>query len=374
MRKMFAAKILPSLAVLLLLAHAAPAQTATDPRTALAAFPDSQAVLFINARRIVNEMMPRLMPPADYKKMLAEAQKVGLDVRELDYAAIGVRFAEPAPASGLPEFVMIIRGDFNADALLAIARIGLESEKIQRRQETYGSKTLEIIDTTGVERQMTGGTDDKPGEQPKPSPYPEMAVTTLDSNTILVGVPAYVKAAIDSTGGAGRLKASTLELAAHDPQALWSLTAEIPATLSNDMHKYGVPANQELDQMLGWMKQISISQGMSALDYTLHAALLTDQPEHASAFSGLLRMGLLAAQTALSKEAAKKGSKDAVKAQQALGALKTVVNRAEGSTLVLSVAVPQKTVAALVTDAMSKKPTPATGKRKPGTRRATRRR
>lgn len=376
MRKLIPARLLLSLALLLTITHAATAQVASDARGALTPFPDSQAVLFINARRIVNEMMPRVMPPADYQKMLAEAQKVGFDARELDYAAIGVRFAEPAPANGLPEFVVVVRGDFSADAMLALARIGLEAGKMTRRQETYGSKTLEIIDTSKIDNpaadsDVAPNSDAKPGEGPKPAPYPEVAFTTLDSNTLVVGVPSYVKAAIDAMGGGqGRLKSSMLDLAANDPQAIWSLTADIPTTLADQLHKFGAPANQEMDQMLGWMKQISLSQGMTALDYTMRAALLTDQPEHASAFSGLIRMGMLAAQTMLTQEAAKKGSKDAIKARQALAMLKTAVNRTEGSTLVLSVSVPQKTVADLVRSEMSKQ-TPAT-KGKP-TRRTGRR-
>jgi hypothetical protein len=358
MRKLFPARILPSLALLLVLAHAATAQVATDARAALSTFPDSQAVLFVNARRIVNEMLPRVMPPLEYRKMLAEAQKAGFNPHELDYAVVGVRFAEPAPANGMPEFVVVIRGDFNTDALLALARVALSAEKLERRRESYGGKTLEIIDTMSIKKLAEG--DANPEDKPKPEPYPEIAFTTLDSNTLVIGVPAYVKSTIDSASGQGRLKAATLELAASDPRALWSLTAELPPALADYLHKYGAPTNEELDQMLGWMKQISLSQGMNTLDFTLQAALLTDQPEHASAFSGLVRMGLLAVQTALTQEAAKKRGKDAVQARQALAALKTAVNRTDGSTLILGVSVPQKAVAELVQSEVSKKKMAAT--------------
>jgi hypothetical protein len=125
--------------------------------------------------------------------------------------------------------------------------------------------------------------------------------------------------------------------------------------------------------MLGWVKQVSLSQGMTALDYTLKAALLTDQPEHASAFSGLVRMGLLAAQTALSNEAAKKKGKEAVQARQGLAVLRTVVNRTEGSTLVLGLSVSQKAVTDFIASQSAKKTTPAPKGRR-ARRRATRRR
>jgi hypothetical protein len=374
MRKLTHTRILLPLALLLAHAASASAQAPLDARGALTAFPDAQAVLYINAHRIINEAMPRVIPPARYKQMLADTQKIGFDVRGLQYAAVGVRFADPAPANGLPEFVVVVKGDFNADALLALARVGLGTQNMKSRDESYGAKTIQIIDTTGLNKMMgSGGGGD--GSTPKPSPYPEIGVTTLDSNTLVMGVPAYVKAAIDAAGGQGTLSASTLDLAAHDPQALWSFTANIPPTLLEQMHKFGVPPNAEMDRMLAWMKQLSLSQGLSALNFTLNAALATDQAEHASAVSGIIRMGLMAAQSALSEEAANKRGKDAIEARQALNVLRTMTNRTEGNTLVLGFSVPVKTVADLVGKEMATQSTPA-GKatRRTGRKGATRRR
>jgi hypothetical protein len=371
MRKLTPPRFLPVLALLLALAGSAAAQTNVDARSALATFPDSQAVLYINAHRIMNEALPRIMPPVEYQKLLAQAQKVGFDARGLEYAAVGVRFVEPAPASGMPEFVVVVRGNFNADSLLALARVSFEADKVARRQETYGSKTIEIIDMTSAGKSSEDKDVNTPEEKPKPSSYPELAVTVFDTNTLIVGVPAYVKSAIDAAGGQGQLKSSTLELATQDPQALWSLTAEIPASLAETFHKFGVKPNEEFDEMLGWMKQINLSQGMNALDFTINAALLTDQPEHASAFNGFVRMGILALQAELSEEAAKKRGKDAAQARQGLAVLKTVVNRADGNTLIISGSIPQKSVADFVHNEMSKKPA---AKKSSPKRRTTRRR
>ncbi len=372
MRKLLPARLLPSLALLFALAQAAPAQVAApvDTRGALAALPDSQAVLFVNVRRIVNEMLPKLMPPAEYQKMLTEVQKVGFDARGVEYAAVAVRLADPPPASGLPEFVIVVKGNFNADTLLALGRVVAGAQNVKTRSETYGSKTLEIIDLQALGK-PADGTAAEGGDRPKPSPYPEVAVTALDSSTLVAGVPAYVRAAVDAGGGRGALKPSMIDLAAHDPQALWSLTAELPPSLVDYLHKTGMPASQQSDEMISWVKQLSVAQAMDALNYTLSASVLTDSPEHASAFSGLVRMGLLAAQTALNAEAAKQTPKDKdyVKTQAALSALRTFVNRTDGTTLHLSLSVPQKTVAQLVRQEMTKKPAPNTTT-KPTRRRA----
>jgi hypothetical protein len=337
---------------------AAAQQTPIDTRGALAAFPDSQAVFFINARRIVNEMMPRVMQPADYKKLVTQAEQVGIDVRGVQYVAVGVRLVDPPPANGIPEFVIILKGGFNADSMIALGHAALGAQNMKSRHETYGSKTIEILDTAQFNKPADGG-DPNAAPKPNPIPFPEIGVMALDADTLVVGVPAYVKAAADSAGGQGGLNASTLNLATHDPQALYSFTAVLPPTLADYLHKVGVPANEEADQMISWVKQLSIAQGMDALNFTMNAALLTDAPEHASAFSGLIRMGLLAAQTGLSQEAAKKKNpKDAEQARIALAALKTFVNRTEGNTLHLSISVPQKTVAELVRKEMAKDSTP----------------
>ncbi|MFL6257553.1 MAG: hypothetical protein ACJ74T_21320 [Pyrinomonadaceae bacterium] len=358
MSKLKPARLLLPLVLLFALAHTAAAQI--DARRALSGLPDSQAVLYVNAHRIIHDMLPRVMPPAEYTKMLNEAQKVGFDARGIDYVAVGARLADPPPANNLPEFVVVIHGNFNADTLLALGRVAAGSQNISPRRETYGSKTLEIIDLQSLSRKPEGseGADGQSNAMPKSMPYPEVAVMALDANTLVAGVPSYVKAVVDAAGGRSTLKSSMLDLATRDPQALWSLTVELPPTLVDYLHKAGIPANQEADQMIGWVKQVSLAQSMDALDYSMHASLLTDAPEHASAFSGLIRMGLLAAQTALSSEVAKMKPKDKDydKAHAALDTLKTFVNRTEGNTLLLSVSVPQKTVNDLVRKEMAPKP------------------
>ena len=188
----------------------------------------------------------------------------------------------------------------------------------------------------------------------------------LDANTLVAGVPSYVKAVVDAAGGRGALRSSMVELASRDPQALWSLTVELPPNLYEHLRKVGAPANQEAEQMVGWVKQLSLAHGMDALNYSLSASVLTDAPEHASAFSGIVRMGVLAAQTGLSSEAAKQTPKhkDYARTRAALNAIKTFVNRTEGNTLLLSVSVPQKTVYDLF-----KKEMAGSTKAKPATRR-----
>src|SRR5215207_4294626 len=171
MRKLNPARLLLPLALLCALAAAAHAQTPVDARGALSTFPDSQAVLFIDAHRVVNEVMPKVMRPAEYRKMLEETKKVGFDVRGLQFVAAGIRFGDDAPVGAPPEFVLVVRGNFNADSLLTLGKITLAARDLPSRTETYGSKSIEIIDAEALSKamekpaEMLSGAD---GEAPKP--------------------------------------------------------------------------------------------------------------------------------------------------------------------------------------------------------------
>lgn len=393
MSKLKPARLLLPLALLFALAHTAAAQKVeyarivpnwqnpgvaqAESRRALSSLPDSQAVLIVNASRFINVVLPRVMPPADYAKMLNDAQKVGFDVRGIDYVAVVARLADPPPANNLPEFAVVIGGTFNADALLALGRVAAGSQSITPRSETYGSKTIEIIDLESLNKKPAGaeGANGEGGAKPTPMPYPEIAVMALNANTLVAGVPSYVRAVVDAAGGRGALRPSMVDLATRDPHSLWSLTVELPPNLYEHLRKAGAPANQEAEQMIGWVKQLSLSQGMDALNYTFNASVMTDAPEHASAFSGLVRMALLAAQTGLSSEAAKQTPKhkDYAKTRMALNAFKSVVNRTEGNALLLSVSYPQKALNDLLKKEMADTKT-AKPAAKPAPRRRPRRR
>ena len=86
--------------------------------------PESQAVLYINARRITNDALPRVLPQATLDQAFGEIQKnVNVDLRSIEYVVLGVRYGESLQANTVPEFGVTVRGGFNADALLSMLRM-----------------------------------------------------------------------------------------------------------------------------------------------------------------------------------------------------------------------------------------------------------
>lgn len=388
MSKLTAVSLLRAALFVLALAAGASAQAPGDVRAALTDFPESQAVLHVNARRIMGEALPRLLPKADYDKMIAESRKVGFDVREVHSLTAGIRFAEGAPAGSLPEVLVVLRGAFSADALVMLARVGAGTQNFPVREETYAGKQIQVFDLPSLGRSDEGVADGGQGSgtgegaggggglRAIPLRFKEVATVALDAHTLAVGMPGYVRAAVDASNGQGRLSPSLVDLAARDPQALWSLTAALPENLPEYAQKLKLPPNEELNRVLGWLRQVSLSNGMDALNFTFRAAVLTDSPDHANALSGLVRMGLTAAESAAQRDIERKRQKprESWQSQAALKSIRTFVNRVEGQTLVLGVSFRQADLARFVRTELIKKPAPKATPRTKGARRAARRR
>ena len=378
MRKLTAPALLRATLAIVALAAAASAQVPGDARGALANFPDSQAVLHVDARRIMSDALPGLLPKAEYDKLIAESRKVGFDVREVHSLTAGIRFAEGAQPGAFPEVLLVMRGDFSADALLALARLAVGTQNIPVSEETYAGRTIQVFDISAVGR---GGASAAPpadgaaptaeAAKPRPLPFKEVAAAALDAHTLAVGVPGYVRAAVDAANGQGRLRASLVDLAARDPQALWSLTAELPENMSEHIQRLGLPRNEELNRVVGWLRQVSFSNGLDALNLTMRAAVLADSPDHANALSGLVRMGLTAAESAAQRDIERKRAKPAESRQSrmALQAIRTFVNRTEGNTVVLGVSIPRAALAEFIRQEFARKPAPRARGRRPARRR-----
>src|SRR5918997_2931935 len=122
------------------LACAAAGVSAQGAREHLTNFPDSQVVMYVNSQRIFNEALPRIIPQAELDKMFADAlREAKFDMRSIHFVAVGARFKEPMSLKTPPDFIVMVRGDFNADGLLSMARIALNDSGAT---EDYKGRTL----------------------------------------------------------------------------------------------------------------------------------------------------------------------------------------------------------------------------------------
>lgn len=295
-----------SLAALFMVTSAAATVRAQDARSALANFPESQAVLYVNARRLINEAAPSVVPPDVLNKALNDARQF-IDLNGLDYVIAGARLRGEVSMTNPPEVLIIVRGSFSAEGLLSAARMAGQG---MYAQETHGGKTVNVF-TLNKPAPADGASGDQPS---KKFPIDQIAAVALDANTLAIGIPAYLRDAIDaSAGGQGaRLKPELIDLAVRDENTLMSIVTEMPPQASQHLRKFGMPPNAEMEGMIDAVRQIQLSVNMRPGIFGVQSIMRMDSAEKAAALSGLVSMGANFAKGEMAKDMQKKagGAKD----------------------------------------------------------------
>jgi hypothetical protein len=306
-------------------------------RAAVAALPDSQAVLYVNARRVTNDALPRLLPAAQLDKFFADAQQnVRVDLRAVEYVVLAARYdVNNFNASAVPDFGVTVRGGFNADALLSFLRL---AQPGQYRAETHGDKKIDVYKID-----FEGKRDDA---APAPTPDPEKPQPMK-----LPGEFAVV------------------DLALRNPDALVSLTGDLPPNLSKFFEAASGMAgrqnataglmNDEIRRLADSLRQLQLSISMTPAEFSVQTTVRTERPEDARSLSGLVDFGVAALEQGINQDLAKaKTAKARADARKLLAVVKSLGNNVSDRDLTLSLSVSRATAADFVRE-MAAPPKPA---------------
>ncbi len=162
--------------------------------------PASDGVVVFDSKRFVNDALPKILSAnqpilAEITGKIAEMEAAtGIDFRKFDQVAVGVAIKSLTPARHDVESVALASGDINAGALIAIAKL---ASKGTYREEKIGGKTVYVISAREVLQKTTpqpasskvAGLMDKALK----AMTKEVAVATLDSNTIAIGSTARIR-------------------------------------------------------------------------------------------------------------------------------------------------------------------------------------
>ncbi len=228
----------------------APASQSKDP---LMALPESDGVISVDVRRLLNEILPRVL--ADDQPKLAQVNarideiktRTGIDVRTFENLAVGLRFVTAPPNSIKVEAVALARGQFNAAAVLSAGLLGAGS-KYKYQQQKYGGKTIYVFNSDELfgnvelpavaideETKKAGGKAAEVADtllQKLLNFKGEIAIVALDSNTLAIGQPARVRSAIDAITSRVKVNAELIQLATQNPKAVVGFGANVPANAS----------------------------------------------------------------------------------------------------------------------------------------------
>jgi hypothetical protein len=309
-------------------------------RDVIAAFPDSKAVGFAYVNRILTQALPAGgMPQSELDRMYADAQREGFDPRSIDLVVAAIRYTEPVSPNTIPEFLIVAKGSFNATDV--IEKIKAKATKdAPGRQETYKGKTLEIFSTT------------HPGAT-RPEPIPEVAITSFDNGTVVGGVPAYVRSAIDAAEGGPRVRQDIIDLATANSDSLISFAGDVPPSLIELLRSAGgMRSNPDAERAFRAIRQLQLSIGMNATDYTLNTKARTDTPENATWMSstGTTQLAQLKQllQTQISQAPPSAPPSQVEQMQLVLNILNSLNVSSSGNEVSVNLSVPISTVRSLV--------------------------
>lgn len=324
---------------------------AQDARSTLTNFPESQAVVYINARRLINEAAPAVVPPEALNKVLGDVRQF-IDLNGLEYVVAGVRLRGAVSLKNLPEALVIVRGNFSADGLLSTARMAGQGMYVQ---ETYGGKTLNVFTLN----KPPAPADGSGGEQSsKKFPIDQIAAVALDANTLAIGIPAYLRDAIDASAGGdkARLKPELVDLALRDANTLVSIVTEAPPGMSQHLRSLGVPPNAEADRIIDALRQLQLSVNMQPGTFGVQSIMRMENPEAASTLNGLVTMGANFAKGEMAKEIQKKTGGDREDMASLLRVFETLTNTTSGNDVVLGLTFQQAGLAEVIKRQMMPKP------------------
>lgn len=216
------------LLILLMLVLATPVSRAkSQPATDIFTFlPASDGIVVVDARRLLNETLPRVFA-GDAAKVKLDSDlndfkvKTGIDPRAFDRVVLGAHYTYPSANVTKVETVAIAQGKFDVKA---IAAAGRATAKGNLREEKYRGATIMVF---GVNDQMKlfGLFTMRVNE---------LAVAALNGNTLAIGAPATVRAAIDAERNRRRMNTELIGLASRDPQAVVGFGGNLsPALFAN---------------------------------------------------------------------------------------------------------------------------------------------
>ena len=329
---------------------AATTVVATAPAAApLDLLPPSDLVAFVHVKRLITEAAPKVFgdDPAKLAEFNAEVDdfkaKTGIDARSFDSIAVGMRYQSPTAGVTTADTVAIAQGTFNAGALIAAGRLASQGKYQEQKYKDATIYVFNVNDHVSVPGLMNM----KVGQ---------LAVTTLDANTLVFGELPAVEATLDARNArSAATNADLIKLAQRSPNALMGFSANVPASLSKSIN---IP-NDEISRILGSIRQAYGSVGTAANGFDLLAIVRTEKADEAKnlsdALAGLKQFGVVAANQMLPPDQSK----------LALSALDSMKISAAGNETSISFALQQADISTLLRVLKPKK-TETTETQKPG--------
>ena len=310
--------------------------------SSLSILPEADTLVYVNPQRILNDLVPKFMPPQDVERMRKDfeqaKQMAGVDPTKIDYVVLATRFRKPTDDLNfqMPEFMIVASGDFSAESLIGLARMASGGKL---RDEKYGTKTIGLMTIDPLVKEAE--------KNPILKSFTEMGIVVLNANTIAAGSPRYLRAAIDAGEGKERISTQTLNSLVRDPNALISIAGTPWHAFAKSFGMLGTETNARAPKCDTRQGDFYAAVTMDATNFMLRGFMNADNPDTAKIMSNLFSGFLRHATSSI---------KDPV----AQPLLKGIAIVAEGDEVMFRADVPQQLVKDMIKKQMQPKPTTST--------------
>lgn len=321
----------------------------------LSSLPEADTLIYINPQRILNEVVPKLLPAKDVEDMRKGFEEVrknaGIDPTKVNYIVLAVRFKKPTDELSFqpPEFLVVTGGDFSAESLMTLARMASHGKL---RDEKYGDKTIGLMTIDPVAKEAE--------KNPFLKAFSEVGLVSLNANTIATGTPGYLRAAIDAAAGKDRINPATLNSLVRDPNALISMAGTPWRSFAKSFGMLGTENNARVPRCESNLGDFYAALTMDATNFVIRGITNADNPDTAKILANLYS-GLLHYATS------------SIPDPSAQSLLKGLAITAEGDEVFLNADFPQQMVIDLIQQQMKPKAMEATDE-KPSVKRVVKRR
>lgn len=332
------------------------AHASSQAANILASLPEADTVIYLSPQRIMNDAAPKVMSPTDLAKTKATfvdlKRSIGIDPSSVDSLALAIRFQKPNTDLSFvaPDLLAVLSGDFSADSMVTLVESFLGE---QAKTETYNSKKLTIVKIDPIIEAAK--------KTPMLKSFTELGVVALNTNTLAIGNLSYLKAAVDASGGQGRISSATVSSLLRDPNALVSAAGAPITAFAKSFGLMGTQAAPRESSCNTRFGDFYAAVTMDATNFNLRGAMNTDNPDTARIIHGLISSLMTPAI-------------ESVPDKEAASILKTMKLTPRENEIVVEADVPQETVAKFIKEQSQPKATatPASTTKKPST--TTRRR
>lgn len=321
-----------------------------------ASLPEAETLIFINTKRILNEALPKVLPEKDVTNMRQAftdlKQLVGVDLSQIDYVLLAMRYPKPSASLDFvpPEFMILASGDLSAESLILLSRLATEGKL---RDETYQHKTIALFTIESIAREAQ--------KNPILKSLSEVAMVSLNANTIAIGTEGYLKAAIDADQGTRRISEESINSLLRDPNALISVAGSPLTSFRKSFGLLGTEATPRQSTCDSKFGDFYAALTMNGTNFMIQGALHADNPDTAKIINSLI--------TGLIRQAA-----GAIPDPQAQSVLKAVSLSPEGDEVVLRANIAEQTVRDFIKRESERKATAATATKVPKSNAPARRR